>query len=572
MTETAPVPVDEKTTGRLPWLAALFAFAVFFFCYSGKPDNSIDGRYMIRVTHNLLDHGSFSINAPEEKTVFSKYGIGLSLVYLPMDALGKTVGALLPVGPEKAFWVREFILGLSHAVFGALTVAGAVLLLLSLGLTPRQSVTGGLLSVFSTALWVYAKADFAESLQACCLVWLFYVLGPVAARRPGRSAFWAGGLVGLLFLSKVTVLLAAPVAAVYALVLRRWTLRACFESGPGKTWPALNRLSRAGMPAPENRSFEEAQVFATPRGLCPRRRWVLKVHDGLLKQVLKELLPALVLPAVALGLFFIYNTARFGNPLETGYGAEARAFTTPLLHGVFGLTVFPTKSVFVFAPLTVLLPVWLLPGVRRGQGRAAAALGVAALALLVVFVLFYARWYSWNGGLAFGPRFQVPVMPLGVVAVMPLVVAFWKKARVLLVLLGVLGVLNAAMGLGVRLNTTYDHGLGKTCVEDWLGITPFDYKGQWAVRCWPPAQVTQAKRFAERLPRFGAYLGQVMKGQNPPKPDETALDFWWAYLMFFGKKGVLAGALLMLLNLGAVVASGWWLWRSVARQPAKLSP
>ena len=40
------------------------------------------------------------------------------------------------------------------------------------------------------------------------------------------------------------------------------------------------------MAAHENRRFEKAQVFATPRGLGPRWRWVLKVHDGLLKQVL----------------------------------------------------------------------------------------------------------------------------------------------------------------------------------------------------------------------------------------------------------------------------------------------
>ncbi len=37
----------------------------------------------------------------------------------------------------------------------------------------------------------------------------------------------------------------------------------------------------------ESRNIENVVGFATPRGLCPRRRWVLKVHDGLLKQVLR---------------------------------------------------------------------------------------------------------------------------------------------------------------------------------------------------------------------------------------------------------------------------------------------
>ena len=122
------------------------------------------------------------------------------------------------------------------------------------------------------------------------------VLGVLGALAMGLGVWrWTGpragccalALMGLhpwaVFYAKADADTAAAMAGVGLFVLSL-TLRAGFKSGPCEKWSTLDRLSRAWMPAPENRSFEKAQVFATPRGLCPRWRWVLKVYDGLLKQ------------------------------------------------------------------------------------------------------------------------------------------------------------------------------------------------------------------------------------------------------------------------------------------------
>src|SRR5262245_15782378 len=49
-----------------------------------------------------------------------------------------------------------------------------------------------------------------------------------------------------------------------------------------------------------------------------------------------------------------YNMARFGHPLRFGY--EDVGFTTPFVNGVAGLLFHPTKSLLLFAPISLIVP------------------------------------------------------------------------------------------------------------------------------------------------------------------------------------------------------------------------
>jgi hypothetical protein len=99
-----------------------------------------------------------------------------------------------------------------------------------------------------------------------------------------------------------------------------------------------------------------------------------------------------------------YNVARFGNPLAGGY--RYQHFTHPLLRGVYGLTVSPGRGVLVYIPL-LIIAFAVIPTQRRTD----LTLGVLAIALLGLRVLFYARWWAWYGGSVWGPRFLLPVVP-----------------------------------------------------------------------------------------------------------------------------------------------------------------
>jgi hypothetical protein len=102
---------------------------------------------------------------------------------------------------------------------------------------------------------------------------------------------------------------------------------------------------------------------------------------------------------------FAYNIIRFGHPFRFGY--EGLGFTTPLLTGTAGLLFHPAKSLFLFAPITVLVPfaLWRLWGAYR-------VAFVLITANLVILFATVAMWYAWYGGWCWGPRLLIPgLMP-----------------------------------------------------------------------------------------------------------------------------------------------------------------
>jgi hypothetical protein len=104
-----------------------------------------------------------------------------------------------------------------------------------------------------------------------------------------------------------------------------------------------------------------------------------------------------------------YDRIRFGNPLSFGYNGpyDRLGFSTPLLHGIAVLLWSPGKSLFVYSPiLLVALPgLWFLARTHR-------PVAIAVVLLCVVRVCFVARWWTPEGGEAWGPRFLLPLCAL----------------------------------------------------------------------------------------------------------------------------------------------------------------
>lgn len=109
---------------------------------------------------------------------------------------------------------------------------------------------------------------------------------------------------------------------------------------------------------------------------------------------------------------FAYNIVRFGDPLQFGYSDVG--FTTPFLSGTLGLLFHPTKSLLLFAPVSVVLPfaLWHLWRLHR------AAFVLIAGNLAVTFVTA-AMWFAWHGGWSWGPRLLIPGLLPAIAAVGP---------------------------------------------------------------------------------------------------------------------------------------------------------
>ncbi|HEV2251494.1 MAG TPA: hypothetical protein VGT60_13415 [Candidatus Limnocylindria bacterium] len=103
-----------------------------------------------------------------------------------------------------------------------------------------------------------------------------------------------------------------------------------------------------------------------------------------------------------------YNAAAFGNAFEQGYGSKP--FDTPVLTGLYGLLLSPSRGLFVYAPyllfaLAPLASAWRTPGRVAARLRAFGLVGLATLVL-------YATYTEWWGGRVFGARFLDDLAPI----------------------------------------------------------------------------------------------------------------------------------------------------------------
>lgn len=129
------------------------------------------------------------------------------------------------------------------------------------------------------------------------------------------------------------------------------------------------------------------------------------------------------------GVLLASNYTRFGNAFEFGYGHYQSAFTNPFWEGFSGLLISPGRGIFLFWPLVGAA---LYAGIRNFNGMQ--RLGIY---LFIAYLLFYSKWFMWDGGWCFGPRFLAPLIP--VLAVQ----AAGLRGRHTVAVLSVLAVLSA---------------------------------------------------------------------------------------------------------------------------------
>lgn len=240
----------------------------------------------------------------------------------------------------------------TSALLAAGCAAGVFSLARSLGYRARVALGTALLVAFATPLWPYARVFFSESLSAFGLVWFAALARHGHNRDDRRPLAWAlaGFALGLAVLAK---------AAHGALLLPAAGLLAAYSRGrdPRGTMRALG-------------------AFSLALGLC-------------------------------VAALLAYNRARFGSVFVTGYGDNLSRWTTPALEGLLGLLASPGRGLFLYCPLTLAAVLsW-----RRFSPTHSREwwLGIGALATLLAV---FCRWFMWEGGWCWGPRYLVPVIPL----------------------------------------------------------------------------------------------------------------------------------------------------------------
>ena len=322
---------------------------------------SIDGLLMYRQALSVAHDHSLRFSTPiwwGGTYTTSKYGIGLSLLYLPGIVLfGWLASPPTPHGTtyDWDLFYRDPLYTLAaspaHIVITVLTAFLVARLVRELGYGQRAALLALFAYGIGSPAIVYARGDFAQPLLGLCLT-----AGVLAAVRYRRS----GGAGPLL---------ASAASLVYAVLTR--PVEGSF------LLPALLVLV----------------VTAPRRGQPPGRR----------------LGPAATIVAaylLAVGITGLVNWARSGTPLPTGYAGDG--WTTPIWIGLPGLLFSPARSILLAFPLVLLAPLGLRRLLQSEHRTAALAMTGLVLALLLSNTL----WSSWWGSWAWGPRLLVPALPL----------------------------------------------------------------------------------------------------------------------------------------------------------------
>jgi hypothetical protein len=130
--------------------------------------------------------------------------------------------------------------------------------------------------------------------------------------------------------------------------------------------------------------------------------WVVRYH-------LRDLAWFLPMPALLGAALLGYNYWFFGAALG-GYSEVTGHYTTPLLAGMAGTLVSPSRGLFLFCPWVAVA---LLAAPAAVPGRLKSSSVVWWLAWgLVPYLLMMSKYTVWWGGHSFGSRYWADVVPL----------------------------------------------------------------------------------------------------------------------------------------------------------------
>ena len=337
--------------------------AVYLIVYVGIP-TTIDGKATLAVASSLVKYGT-----PDMMVLGSAEGL------LPpvsrMGSFGEDGLLYAKKGVVPSLLLLPLV-ALAHIVPGLPVRATAMLfnpfvttltaLLLyefarKLSYRPRTAFITALTYGVGTFAVIYTQTLFGEPLAALLLLGAVFAAFHYRQQKQPQALAIAGLLLGLLMGINITYGLMAPLVGLY--------------------------------------------IF----GLNPRR-WPIS-----------RLIMMIVPFAAVVLLLLVYNVVRFGSPFQIGYNfAEGEGFTFPFLLGLFGLTFSPYGGLFWFNPV-----LWLgIPGalMMRWSNR---PLLMIVLVVSAAQLLTYASWWSWHGGIVWGPRFIIPITPLLVLLLLPII-------------------------------------------------------------------------------------------------------------------------------------------------------
>lgn len=462
------------------WLFAL-SLAVYLFTAGGSLTTT-DAVVTFDVTRNLVDHGRVSMSGDllgrewhkgRDGQYYAPFGIGQSLYNVPWYLAAKAVTAATHLTLGKPDTIAKAAVALAQTLLGAAIVWQ--LFRFAAAVTGGAAAAGwaALTIAFGSLLWPYAKFGFNQPLACVTLLAAAFRAFRATREHEPRHAIWAG------------------------------------------VWLAASILTRHEMAI----------------GIAPIAVWLCADRRPTSQERTRRL--AAFAPGLLAGgiIWLVYNYARFGNPIDSGYLRDplpSPGFT--MGQGVVALLFSPSASLFLYSPVAAASIAGFAALWRRD--RAAATF---AGSFVVMFLLFYASLGNWLGGRSYGSRYLVVVLPFLGIAWASLLAQLEPARRRVVALVFLIA------GLVVQLpGVMADYAKVSQASAADRGAFTTEAR-QWSWRASP--LVLNARSLATAIPANVAY---VTGREAPPEVAAPAgagdrgfsqqfafsLDFWWLYLFY----------------------------------------
>jgi hypothetical protein len=487
----------------------LFFLLIYLLTTGGRIAGS-DEQTMFYVTQAIIER--WEVSVPEGNTIegregklYSRYGLGPSLVAIPFYLAGKAGAELAPQHLQNL--AIKSVVSLTNAFVGAGACLIFFLFCLRLEYSRRFAFWLTLGFGISSFFFPYTKSFLSEPLQTLCLLGAAYGLFVYAKTGASKWLLVAGFCNGLGVLTKVTF-------ALNVLILGSYLLNVLLAER-------------------SNRRFGSRLLqFA--------------------------------LPIVAAGVVVLwYNYIRFGSFGETGYGqyGTMSAFSTPLYVGVYGMLLSSGKGFFWFTPLAIL-GVMAFRKFAEQYRREAFLFGAVVAANLLLF----AKFLAWGGEGSWGPRYLVPITPFLLLPIGFLLKTGSKSIKHWFHGLVTAGFLVQLAGISIYCGTYYRE-IGEFPYQREFTDPLFLYQsryvpqysqiiGQWRML------VRNAGKF---LSGEKIVLNASDTGQRIPLQDDDinqlryTLDYWFAYARCTGLSVFpgLVGIVVLLVGIGFCLRTIW---------------
>ena len=375
----------------------------------------LDGNEVLHVAHSLVTHHSFSVPADvggmigaDGQTYSTRYLL-LPVLIAPLMAIAV---ALSPYIGLPGLQIAATFAVASSVVLIAATALLVACLALRLGSRPRAAYLSALCYAFGTIALTYAQTLFSEPLLGFWVIACIYL----AFGRSQRAWLASSLVAALAILTKPVGVVLVPLLSLYFLAKRLHWRYSCGASGTSTEFSS-------------DRPLKDSALNVGFFGPIPPSRTVANPYNW------SVVLSPLVLPALGVLGYCLYNYARFGELFETGQPTHYALTSAGMISRFFGFLVgWGMGGGLIWYCPPVVLAVFGFYKMLKAKPLEALVIAGTVLSFLWIHAFWWCCGWDW------GPRFLVPILPL----VMALTAFLDYSGRRGLVLLSALGGLISA--------------------------------------------------------------------------------------------------------------------------------